>query len=159
MYRRDLLKGAGAIGAAALLAADSAIAERRSARGSARVVGPFIETRDGTQLFYRDWGSGAPLVFLSGWALTSDCWGYQMGPLSDSGLRCVAYDRRGHGRSSDPGRGFDYDTLADDLAALLARLDIRDATLVAHSMGGGEVAGQHVDRLRERRPRIVRDAC
>ncbi len=100
--------------------------------------GPFIETRDGTQLFYRDWGSGAPLVFISGWALTSDCWGYQMAPLSDSGLRCIAYDRRGHGRSSDPGRGFDYDTLADDLAAVLDALDLKNVTLVTHSMAGGE---------------------
>ena len=141
MFRRDLLKGAGAIGGAALLIADSAMADRRTARGSnqsARVVGPFIETRDGTQLFYRDWGSGAPLVFISGWALTSDCWGYQMGPLSDSGLRCIAYDRRGHGRSSDPGRGFDYDSLADDLAAVLDALDLKNVTLVTHSMAGGE---------------------
>ena len=136
---------AGAIGAAALLTADTAIADRRSTRGSnqsARVVGPFIETRDGTQLFYRDWGSGSPLVFLSGWALTSDCWGCQMGPLSDSGLRCIAYDRRGHGRSSDPGRGFDYDSLADDLAAVLDALDLKNVTLVTHSnrlpRGAGE---------------------
>jgi pimeloyl-ACP methyl ester carboxylesterase len=141
MYRRDLLKGAGAaIGAAALLAAESVHAERRSSRGSATGtrVGPYIETRDGTQLFYRDWGTGAPLVFLSGWALTSECWAYQMAPLSESGLRCIAYDRRGHGRSSDPGRGFDYDTLADDLAAVLDALDLQNVTLVAHSMAGGE---------------------
>lgn len=141
MYRRDLLKGAGAaIGAAALLAAEGAHAERRSSRGSAAgtLVGPYIETRDGTQLFYRDWGTGAPLVFLSGWALTSECWAYQMAPLSESGLRCIAYDRRGHGRSSDPGRGFDYDTLADDLAAVLDALDLQNVTLVAHSMAGGE---------------------
>ena len=141
MYRRDLLIGAGAaIGGATLLATDSAIAGQRG-RGpntSARVVGPFIETRDGTQLFYRDWGSGTPLVFVSGWALTSDCWAYQMGPLSDSGMRCIAYDRRGHGRSSDPGRGFDYDTLADDLAAVLDALDLKNVTLVTHSMAGGE---------------------
>src|SRR5262245_58328644 len=103
MYRRDLLKGAGAaIGGAALLTTDRAIAERRTTRGSgaANGAGPYIETRDGTQLFYRDWGSGAPLLFLSGWALTSECWAYQMAPLSESGLRCIAYDRRGHGRSS-----------------------------------------------------------
>ena len=141
MYRRELLKGAGvAIGGAALLAADASL---RGATSFARLrgrhsIGPFIETRDGTQLFYRDWGSGAPLVFISGWALTSDCWGYQMAPLSDSGLRCIAYDRRGHGRSSDPGRGFDYDTLADDLAAVLDALDLKNVTLVAHSMAGGE---------------------
>jgi non-heme chloroperoxidase len=134
MYRRDVLKSAGvAIGGAALLAAGNT-----QAKTSARTAGPYIETRDGTQLFYRDWGSGAPLVFISGWALTSDCWGYQMAPLSDSGLRCIAYDRRGHGRSSDPGRGFDYDTLADDLAAVLEALDLKNVTLVAHSMAGGE---------------------
>src|SRR6185436_18067818 len=141
MYRRDLLKGAGAaIGGAALLGADTAVADQRAraSNSSARVAGPFVETRDGTQLFYRDWGSGAPLVFLSGWALTSECWAYQMAPLSDSGLRCIAYDRRGHGRSSDPGRGFDYDTLADDLAAVLDALDLQNVTLVAHSMAGGE---------------------
>ena len=141
MYRRDVLKGAGAaIGAVALLPAESAQAERRSSRGSATGtrVGPYVETRDGTQLFFRDWGTGAPLVFLSGWALTSECWAYQMAPLSESGLRCIAYDRRGHGRSSDPGRGFDYDTLADDLAAVLDALDLQNVTLVAHSMAGGE---------------------
>ena len=97
MFRRDLLKGAGAaLGGAALLTADAAIAERRTQRSTnagARVVGPFVETRDGTQLFYRDWGNGSPLVFVSGWALTSDCWGYQMAPLSENGLRCIAYDR------------------------------------------------------------------
>jgi non-heme chloroperoxidase len=141
MYRRDLLKGTGAaISAAALLVADSAIAERRSTRSSdaANRIGPYIETRDGTQLFYRDWGAGAPLVFISGWALTSECWAYQMAPLSESGLRCIAYDRRGHGRSSDPGRGFDFDTLADDLAAVLDALELQNVTLVAHSMAGGE---------------------
>jgi non-heme chloroperoxidase len=74
---------------------------------------------------------------MSGWALTSDCWGYQMAPLSES-TRCIAYDRRGHGRSSDPGRGFDADTLADDLAAVLDALDLKNVTLVAHSMAGGE---------------------
>jgi non-heme chloroperoxidase len=141
MDRRDLLKGAGAaIGSAALLSADTAIANQptRAANASARVAGPFVETRDGTQLFYRDWGSGAPVVFMSGWALTSDCWGYQMVRLSDSGLRCIAYDRRGHGRSSDPGRGFEADTLADDLAAVLDALDLKNVTLVTHSMAGGE---------------------
>jgi pimeloyl-ACP methyl ester carboxylesterase len=138
MLRRDLLKGAGvAIGGAALLAAGETQA-KTSAAASVRTDGPYVTTRDGTQLFYRDWGTGAPMVFISGWALTSDCWGYQMAPLSDSGLRCVAYDRRGHGRSSDPGRGFDYDTLADDLAAVLDALDLKNVTLVAHSMAGGE---------------------
>lgn len=140
MDRRDLLKSAGAvIGGAALLSADTASAEQRARASStsARITGPFVETRDGTQLFYRDWGTGDPLVFMSGWALTSDCWGYQTAPLSES-TRCIAYDRRGHGRSSDPGRGFDADSLADDLAAVLDALNLKNVTLVAHSMAGGE---------------------
>ena len=100
---------------------------------------PFIETSDGTSLFCRDWGAGEPVVFAHGWGLSSDFWQYQMVALTGQGLRCVAYDRRSHGRSSDPGRGYDYDTLADDLAALVERLDLRHVTLVGHSMGGGEV--------------------
>jgi non-heme chloroperoxidase len=156
MDRRELLKSAGAaIGGAALLSADTAIADQRAraSNTSARIAGSFIETRDGTQLFYRDWGTGTPLVFMSGWALTSDCWGYQMAPLSES-TRCIAYDRRGHGRSSDPGRGFDADTLADDLAAVLDALDLKNVTLVAHSMAGGEAVrylsrygSQRVERI------------
>jgi non-heme chloroperoxidase len=146
MYRREILKAAAtaAVGSAAFLAADGGIlaASQRSAQpasGPARRAGPFVHTRDGTQLFHRDWGSGAPLVFLSGWALPSDIWAYQMAPLAEKNLRCIAYDRRGHGRSSDPGRGYDYDTLADDLADVLDALDLRNVTFVAHSMAGGEV--------------------
>jgi pimeloyl-ACP methyl ester carboxylesterase len=101
---------------------------------------PFVETRDGTRLFHLDWGTGKPVVFLHAWGLNADLWGYQMTELVERGLRCVAYDRRGHGRSSDPGRGYDFDTLADDLATVLDRLDLRDVTLVGHSMGGGEIA-------------------
>lgn len=100
---------------------------------------PCIETVDGTSLHCKDWGEGPALVFLAGWGMSSDFWQYQLAPLSDLGLRCVAYDRRGHGRSDDPGRGFDYDTLADDLAAVLEARELHDVTLVAHSMGGGEV--------------------
>jgi pimeloyl-ACP methyl ester carboxylesterase len=99
----------------------------------------FVETSDGTSLFYKDWGAGKPLVFVSGWLVSSDMWEYQMTYLSSHGLRCVAYDRRGHGRSSQPGHGYDYDTLADDLAAIINRLDLREVTLVGHSMGGGEI--------------------
>ncbi|WP_437814955.1 alpha/beta fold hydrolase [Sorangium sp. So ce1078] len=109
-------------------------------RGPRPAAGPFIEAQDGALLFYRDWGAGKPVLFLSGWALSSEMWGYQMIDLVDHGLRCVAYDRRGHGRSSDPGRGYDVDTLADDLAAVLEQLDLRDVTLVGHSMSGGEIA-------------------
>ncbi|HEY9025609.1 MAG TPA: alpha/beta hydrolase [Burkholderiaceae bacterium] len=98
-----------------------------------------IRTADGTALFVRDTGRGRPLVFLSGWTLSSDAWAYQTTPLARQGFRCVAIDRRAHGRSDDPGRGFDYDTLADDLATVLETLDLRDVCLVAHSFASGEV--------------------
>ncbi|MEV3858750.1 alpha/beta hydrolase [Streptomyces sp. NPDC050095] len=99
---------------------------------------PHFEGSDGTRLFYTDWGRGKPVVFVTGAWLNSASWELQMLPLSEQGLRCVAYDKRGHGRSDWVGHGYDYDTLADDLAALLDELDLRDVTLVAHSMGGGE---------------------
>ncbi|HEY7622387.1 MAG TPA: alpha/beta hydrolase [Solirubrobacteraceae bacterium] len=115
---------------------------------------PNLHTTDGTTLFYRDWGTGDPMVFVHGWGLNSDMWEYQLPDLVDRGLRCVAYDRRGCGRSDQPGDGFDFDTLADDLAALIEHLDLRDVTLVSHSMGSGEVAryltrhgGDRVDRV------------
>src|SRR5689334_6361210 len=111
MYRRDVLKATtAAITGATLFAAEGATAARPQSTKPARKRNPFIETTDGTQLFLRDWGTGAPVVFLSGWALTSDTWCYQMTPLSENGMRCIAYDRRGHGRSSDPGSGYNYDT-------------------------------------------------
>ena len=100
---------------------------------------PFIETRDRTRLFYTEGGTGNPVVLVASAWLSSRMWEFQMADLVDRGLRCIAYDRRGHGRSDWPWNGYDYDTLADDLAALLEHLDLRDATLVGHSMGGGEV--------------------
>lgn len=99
----------------------------------------FIRTSDGVDLFYRDWGKGKPVVFVAGWSLPSESWQYQMLPLVEQGYRTIAFDRRGHGRSSDPGRGYDFDTLADDLAAVLDALDLAGVTLVAHSMGCNEV--------------------
>jgi len=99
----------------------------------------YIQTIDGVSLFYRDWGSGKPLLFLSGWTLASQMWAYQMNPLSEQGFRCIAYDRRAHGRSSDPGRGYDFDSLADDLAAVIEALDLDEVTLIAHSFASGEV--------------------
>ncbi len=98
-----------------------------------------IRTPDGVGLFHRDWGEGPPMVFVASWSLPSDSWAYQMLALSEAGFRCIAYDRRGHGRSDDPGRGFDFDTLADDLAAVMQALDLHGATLVGFSMGTGEV--------------------
>jgi non-heme chloroperoxidase len=100
---------------------------------------PYAETDDRTRLFYIDWGSGKPVVFAHAWGLNSDMWNYQLPAFIASGLRCVAFDRRGHGRSDRPGRGYDYDTFADDLAALIEQLDLRDVTLVGHSAGSGEV--------------------
>lgn len=109
-----------------------------------------IETADGAELFYRDWGTGQPVVFLSGWTLQSRMWAYQMEPLARAGLRCIAYDRRGHGLSSDPGRGYDFDTLAGDLAAVLDALDLREVTVVAHSFASGE-AVRYLTRFGSRR--------
>ncbi len=100
----------------------------------------FVKTADGTNLFYKDWGTGRPVVFIHGWPLNADMWDYQMVPMAQNGLRTIAYDRRGFGRSDQPGGRYDYDVLADDLHALLESLDLSDVTLVGFSMGGGEVA-------------------
>ncbi|HEX6553668.1 MAG TPA: alpha/beta hydrolase [Ktedonobacteraceae bacterium] len=100
---------------------------------------PYFETSDHTSLYYRDWGTGTPVVFLSSWGYSGPMWEYQMVPLSERGLRCIAYDRRGHGRSDDPGRGYDFDTLADDLATFLEQLDLHEVTLISHSVAGGEI--------------------
>jgi non-heme chloroperoxidase len=106
----------------------------------------FITTADGTQIFYKDWGSGQPVVFSHGWPLTSDAWDPQLKLVADAGYRAIAHDRRGGGRSSQPWQGNDLTTYADDLAELVQQLDLRDAVLVGHSTGGGEVTrymGRH----------------
>jgi non-heme chloroperoxidase len=105
-----------------------------------------ITVRDGTQIYYKDWGSGQPVVFSHGWPLSADAWEDQMFFLAARGYRCIAHDRRGHGRSTQPWNGNDMDTYADDLAALAQTLGLKDAIHVGHSTGGGEVAryiGRH----------------
>src|SRR3984893_13760321 len=105
-----------------------------------------ITTRDGTTIFYKDWGTGQPVVFSHGWPLTADAWDGQAFFLAFRGYRAIAHDRRGGGRSSQPWDGNDLNTYADDLAALIDTLDLHDAVLVGHSNGGGEVAryiGRH----------------
>ena len=98
-----------------------------------------VTTTDGTEIFYKDWGEGQPVVFSHGWPLTADAWDDQMWYVVSNGFRAVAHDRRGHGRSSQPWDGNDMNTYADDLAAVIERLDLRDIVLVGHSTGGGEI--------------------
>jgi non-heme chloroperoxidase len=99
-----------------------------------------LETKDGTRIYYNDWGSGKPVVFSHGWPLSADAFEDQMFYLAQRGFRCIAHDRRGHGRSSQPWHGNDLDTYADDLAELTQKLDLQDAIHIGHSTGGGEVA-------------------
>ena len=106
----------------------------------------FIETKDGTKIFYKDWGTGQPILFSHGWPLAGDAWSVQMLFFAEKGYRVIAHDRRGHGRSDQPWNGNNMDQYADDLAELIEKLDLKDVILVGHSTGGGEVAhyiGRH----------------
>lgn len=149
--RREMLfAGATAVAAAALPTAASAAGAPKQAAAPSAHHGAHamntITTKDGTQIYYKDWGTGRPVVFSHGWPLCADAWDAQMLFLVQHGYRVIAHDRRGHGRSGQPSHGNDMNTYADDLAALLDALDLREATLVGHSTGGGEVAhyiGRH----------------
>lgn len=102
---------------------------------------PYVKTRDGTNLFVKDWGQGRPVVLIHGWPLSADSWDPQAMALADAGYRVIAYDRRGFGRSDQPWSGYDYDSLSDDLADVMAETGVNDdAALIGFSMGGGEVA-------------------
>jgi pimeloyl-ACP methyl ester carboxylesterase len=162
MQRRAAMKSMAAI--TALAAASAARAEAQpTAHAGQTARGPFIPGADGVRLFYRDWGQGSrqgtgqgkPVLFCHPWGLNSEIWEYQLVALSDQGVRCVAYDRRGHGRSEDPGRGYDYDTLAGDLAAVIDHLDLHDVTLVGYSMASGEAIHYVARHGRDRIARLV----
>jgi non-heme chloroperoxidase len=149
--RRSALMGGASIAAAAAavvavpLAGVSSAAAAAPARPVARTSST-LTTRDGVELYYKDWGSGQPIVFSHGWPLNSDSWESQMFHLANNGFRVIAHDRRGHGRSSQPWTGNDMDHYADDLAQLIEALDLKNAILVGFSTGGGEVAryvGRH----------------
>ena len=114
-----------------------------------------VPARDGTKLFVQDWGSGRPLLFLAAWTFNSAIWGSYIAALNAKGFRCIAPDRRGHGRSDMPAIGYDIDTLADDLAAIIEQRDLRDVTLVTHSMGSIEAVNYLARHGSERIAKLV----
>ncbi|MGK5024562.1 alpha/beta fold hydrolase [Janthinobacterium sp. RB2R34] len=149
--RRKLLVGVAGVaaGAGLLATAGAAAAAKPAATAATGKTINSITVKDGTVIHFKDWGTGTPVVFSHGWPLQSDAWEDQMMFLASHGYRVIAHDRRGHGLSSQPWQGNNMDTYADDLAAVLDALDIKGATLVGHSTGGGEVAhyiGRHGEK-------------
>jgi non-heme chloroperoxidase len=124
--------------AAAVAAITTAPAPALAQANPPRVSAP-IRTKDGTILYVKDWGAGRPVILTHAWPLSSDCWDYHADALAEAGYRVISYDRRGFGRSSQPSGGYDYNTFADDLAAVIEGTGARDATLIGYSMGGGEI--------------------
>jgi non-heme chloroperoxidase len=135
MQRRLMLLSAATAGALATAGSTAVSAPSQPSQSQPAV----IRTADGLRLFHLDWGEGRPVVFVHSWALNSDMWAYQIAHLSDRGVRCIAYDRRGHGRSDATPRNFNMGDLADDLAAVIETLGLRDVVLVGHSLGGAEI--------------------
>ncbi|MDO9421014.1 MAG: alpha/beta hydrolase [Herminiimonas sp.] len=149
LSRRSALMGSAGLAAAIalpLVAAVSSEANAAPAGGAVKKTANYITTKDGVEIYYKDWGSGQPIVFSHGWPLNSDSWESQMFHLANNGFRVIAHDRRGHGRSSQPWFGNDMDHYADDLAQLIEALDLKNVILIGFSTGGGEVAryvGRH----------------
>jgi len=151
--RNALLTGAGAMVAAAMVPSGALAASKGSSMNKSfhpKNKGTHdvntITTKDGTKIYFNDWGTGRPIVFSHGWPLSAEAWDAQMMFLGSHGFRVIAHDRRGHGRSSQPWNGNDMDTYSDDLATLIETLDLKNTTLVGHSTGGGEVTrylGRH----------------
>jgi len=153
--RRQVIQSA-AWGAAAIIATPSVFAQSGPEHSRDTVhPQPFVLARDGTKLFVQDWGTGRPVVFLSAWTFQSNIWGSHIAALCARGFRCVAPDRRGHGRSDSPGTGYDLDTLVDDLSRILDQLDLRDVVLVAHSMGSFEAVRYCATRGENRVARLM----
>jgi non-heme chloroperoxidase len=165
MLRRHLLKSLATLGGGPLATfgatsagpgSSTAASKPRGARSRREDRYPsFVETTDGARLFYRQWGTGRPVVFLPPWALNSSWWEYHMTQVAGQGFRAISYDRRGHGRSSEPVQGYELDSLADDLARLLETLDLREVTLVGHSMGAGEAVRYLAGHGQQRVTRLV----
>ena len=153
MNRRTMLMSTA--GTAFATAASATVAASPESLPSIKPLADYVATNDGTQLYCKAWGAGAPVVFVHSWAMAGDMWQYQTVELADHGLRCITYDRRGHGRSEQPSSGYDIDTLADDLARVIEAHDLSNVTLVGHSMGGGEIVRYLTRHGRERVARIV----
>jgi non-heme chloroperoxidase len=143
MQRRELMSTLAAAGAASAVGFRSTATPLSShaatSTSTKTAVAPFIEAHDGTKLYWTQWGVGRPILFLNSAGLTTQMWDYQMVAFADQGYRCIAFDRRGHGRSDRPLGGYEYDTFADDVASVITALDLKGLTMVGHSMAGGEI--------------------
>jgi non-heme chloroperoxidase len=154
MNRRTLLEATVLGGlSSAMVSASSAATQAAAAPQAARASS--VTAKDGTRLFVQDWGAGRPVLFLAAWTFNASVWGSQIAALTAKGFRCVAPDRRGHGRSEVPSAGYDLDTLADDVACVIEQRDLNDVTLVAHSMGSIEAVGYLARHGSKRISRLV----
>jgi len=153
MNRRTVLEATLLGGVGTALATGSPVAQARGVGQVPRAT--HVTAKDGTKLFVQDWGSGRPVLFLSAWTFNSTIWGSQIAALNAGGFRCIAPDRRGHGRSDMPSMGYDLDTLADDVAAVIEQRDLRDVTLVGFSMGTTEAVNYLARHGSERVAKLV----